>query len=213
MTDSPPPRPTAVRFDNGLVLTGPAPPPAWERMKHLLGDAPEPAFHAAYWRHRADYDRGTLSGRAYWTAVARDLNPSLATTALDALLDADTALWTQPNRPMIDWAARLQSRGLRTGILSNLGDAMEAGVRAHCPWLARFDHLTFSHRLHLLKPDSAIYRHAAQGLGLAPDQILFIDDRADNVEGARTAGLQALLYTDNAHFLQAMAAPHLASLL
>ena len=30
----------------------------------------EDPLHAGYWAHRHDYDRGTLSGRDYWHAVA-----------------------------------------------------------------------------------------------------------------------------------------------
>lgn len=190
---------TAVLFDYGLVLTGPAHPPAWEHMKTLLG-ADEAAFHAAYWRHRQPYDSGALTGEAYWRQVATDLHQS-PEVKLQALLDADTHLWTQPNQPMIDWAAHLQQAGIFTGILSNLGDAMEAGVREQCPWLHAFNHLTFSHRLGTTKPDPTIYAHAANGLGVEPAEILFIDDREDNIAGALAAGMQAIRYLDHDSFL------------
>lgn len=191
----------AVLFDYGLVLTGPAHPPAWERMKGLL-QAEEEAFHAAYWRHRLDYDNGALTGRAYWQNVAEDLHTPQAD--LGGLLDADTNLWTQPNQPMIEWAASLQAAGVRTGILSNLGDALEVGVRERCPWLNAFHHLTFSHRLRTAKPDPAIYRHAATGLDLPPAHILFIDDREDNIAGALAAGMQAIRYLDHPSFVKSM---------
>ena len=193
----------AVLFDYGLVLTGPPYPPAWAHMKELL-QAGETTFHAAYWRPRHDYDRGVLNGERYWRAVADELGRPLDEATLQALIEADNQLWTQPNQPMIDWAAALQAAGLRTGVLSNLGDAMEAGVRARCPWIEAFDHHTFSHRLGTAKPDLAIYRHAAEGLGVDPAHVLFIDDREDNVAAAREAGLQAIRYTDHTAFLHAM---------
>lgn len=196
----------AVLFDYGLVLTGPAHPPAWERMKSLL-HAEEAPFHAAYWRYRQDYDSGALTGEAYWRHIVEDLGepPDAALRALTkALIDADTDLWTYPNQPMIDWAASLQAAKVFTGILSNLGDAMEAGVRERCPWLGAFNHLTFSHRLRTTKPDPAIYAHAAGGLGVPPAEILFIDDREDNIAGALAAGMQAIRYLDHASFLEGM---------
>ena len=202
----------AVLFDYGLVLTGPAHPPAWERMKSLLHAGEEP-FHAAYWRYRQDYDSGALTGGAYWRRVAADLLHEASDATLQALMDADTYLWTQPNQPMIDWAASLQAAYIFTGILSNLGDAMEAGVRERCPWLRAFNHLTFSHHLRTTKPDPRIYAHAAGGLGVPPEEILFIDDREDNVAGARAAGLQAILYLDHESFLAAMQTSGLGSLL
>jgi putative hydrolase of the HAD superfamily len=201
----------AVLFDYGLVLSGPPDPHAWERMKSLLG-ADEAGFQIAYWRHRDAYDRGALVAAAYWAAVANDLHCSLDPLTLAALNEADVALWTRPNQDMIAWAAELQRAGYKTGILSNIGDAMEAGILARFDWLQAFHHHTFSHRLHIAKPDLAIYRHAAEGLGEDPSHILFVDDREDNILAAREAGMVAIQYQDHAEFTMAMRAAGLQNL-
>lgn len=193
----------AVLFDYGLVLSGPPDPAAWQRLQLLL-DAGEAAFHAAYWQHRDAYDRGSLTAEAYWQQVAQDLDRPLDEPTIQQLIDTDTDVWTQPNQPMIDWAAALQRAGMKTGILSNIGAAMEVGVLARCPWLADFRHYTFSHRLKLAKPDPAIYRHAVEGLNVAPSEILFIDDREENILAAHAAGMQAVRYTTHDAFLRAM---------
>jgi putative hydrolase of the HAD superfamily len=202
----------AVLFDYGLVLSGPPDPAAWERMKQIL-HVNEEDFHAAYWRSRDAYDRGTLNGDAYWQTVAADLHRVIDRLQIDALIDADLDMWTQPNDDMIGWAARLQQRGIKTGILSNIGDAMETGVRARNPWLADFAHHTYSHRLGIAKPDLAIYRHAAEGLGLPPAAILFVDDREENIDAARVAGMTAVRYSGHASFVAAMNATGLLYLL
>jgi len=87
-----------------------------------------------------------------------------------------------------------------TGILSNMGDAMEAGIRARFPWLAAFRHATFSHRVGIVKPDEGIYLHAIAGIGESAETTLFIDDRIENVEAARTVGLYAIQYTSHEDF-------------
>jgi putative hydrolase of the HAD superfamily len=193
----------AVLFDYGMVLTTAPHPPAWQRMKDLLG-AGEDTFHVTYWRWRSEYDRGTLSGEAYWHKVAGDLGRTVDAATVHTLIQADTELWTQPNDSMIRWASGLQAAGIPTGILSNLGDAMEAGVTARFPWVSNFHHLTFSHRLGTAKPDPDIYQHAADGLGVQPGQVLFIDDREENIRAARDAGMHAIRYTDHASFERAM---------
>jgi putative hydrolase of the HAD superfamily len=48
--------------------------------------------------------------------------------------------------------------------------------------------------LGLRKPEPAIYRRALDILGRPAERILFIDDRAENVEGAETAGMRALRF-------------------
>jgi putative hydrolase of the HAD superfamily len=203
MTDIQAPDIQAVLFDYGLVLTYGPDPTAWAEMKRIL-DAPEDTFHAAYWRYRHEYDRGTLNGAGYWNSVAADVSRILTAAELTDLIDADTALWTVPNPDTITWAAALQRAGVKTGILSNLGDAMETGVRKRCPWLADFTHQTYSHRLNLIKPDPAIYQHAAAGLNLAPENILFLDDREENIAAARVSGMTAIQYTNHPDFIAAM---------
>lgn len=194
---------SAVLFDYGLVLTGPADPAARATMQRVLGVEDE-RVQAAYWRYRDAYDRGRLSGVEYWHAVAGDVGQTLDAKSLAELIAADNALWTQPNQPMIDWAARLQRVGIRTGILSNIGDEMEAGVRARFAWLSEFDHHTFSHRLGIAKPDAAIYLRAVKGLGVAAEEILFVDDRIENIEAARTAGMMAVQYLGHEAFVAEM---------
>ena len=202
----------AVLFDYGMVLSGPPDPAAREEMKRIL-EVDDAKFHEIYWKHRDDYDRGTLKSVAYWEQVAHDLHRTLDAKKLSALIAADSALWTRPNQTMIDWAAALQQAGVKTGVLSNIGDAMEAGIVARFPWIADFTHRTFSHRLGIAKPDAAIYQHAAEGLGVPTGEILFVDDREENVAAARAAGMHAIQYIDHADFLQQMQAAGFSGLI
>ena len=201
-----------VVFDYGMVLSGPPDPTAWAHMRSITG-LDEDHLHASYWKFRHDYDRGALTGRAYWHAVAADAGTPFTDTQIAELLAADVDLWTVPNRPMIEWAARLQSAGVRTGILSNIGDAMADGLKARLPWLSGFDHCTWSHELLMAKPEPAIYLKTAELMHVAPANILFIDDKQENVEAARTVGMQAIQYTGQPAFRREMRARGFASLL
>ncbi len=57
----------------------------------------------------------------------------------------------------------------------------------------------------LRKPDPAMYQRAIDIVGRPPDRILFIDDRPENVAGARNAGLVALRFTSEAELRQQLA--------
>ena len=194
---------SAVLFDYGMVLSNVPESIAWRQLERVM-DADEESFQAAYWKYRDAYDRGALSALPYWEAVADDLGKPFDAATLRALIDADTAVWTQPNLAMMEWAARLNRAGVKTGILSNIGDAMEAGVLARFPALAEFTHHTFSHRLGIAKPDAAIYRHAVEGLGVPVGEILFVDDREENIRAAHAAGMVAVQYTGHQAFVEEM---------
>ncbi|QHN03534.1 HAD family phosphatase [Granulicella sp. WH15] len=191
----------AVLFDYGMVLSGPPDPAAWTQMQAITG-FDEATLDHAYWAPRHAYDRGDLTGQQYWQTVGQAGGTTLSPEQLTALIDADTALWTRTNDPMIAWADRLQRAGIRTGILSNLGDAMTLGVVGKFAWIEAFHHRLWSHTLKLAKPEAAIYHHAITGLGVTPEHILFIDDRENNVEAGRAAGMQVIRYLDHAAFEQ-----------
>ena len=60
----------------------------------------------------------------------------------------------------------------------------------------RFQDIVVSGDERLTKPDPAIYRLALDRFGLAAEDALFVDDRADNVEGALSVGMDAVVFTD-----------------
>ena len=194
----------AVLFDYGMVLSGPADPAWWAEMQRITGLDDE-QFRAAYWAPRHAYDRGMHTGREYWQEAGKQAGIALDEAQVSALIAADTALWTTLNVPMVEWAARLQAAGTKTGILSNLGDEMTAGVLRKLPWLRAFHTKIFSHALKLAKPELEIYRHAADGLDTPAEQILFVDDRDENCEAALQAGMQAIPYRSHTQFVAEMA--------
>jgi HAD superfamily hydrolase (TIGR01509 family) len=74
-----------------------------------------------------------------------------------------------------------------------LADMLEK-LRAEADWLPLFDVQVYSCDLGLVKPDEAIYDRLIEELAVAPARILFVDDIGANVEGAKRAGLQAVLF-------------------
>ncbi|HEX4019827.1 MAG TPA: HAD family phosphatase [Acidobacteriaceae bacterium] len=185
----------AVVFDYGMVLTGPANPVAHQRMLELT-QLPKSAFEENYWRHRLDYDRGTLNGQTYWLEFARTAATTLDRSTIDHLIEQDILLWTDLNPVMLRWVTRVQAAGLRTGILSNMGEELLGHMRKNFFWLNTFDHCTWSCELNLIKPEAAIYRHTLDKLGVRAEEALFLDDKIENVEGAHRVGMNALVFRD-----------------
>jgi putative hydrolase of the HAD superfamily len=202
----------AVLFDYGLVLSGQPDPAAWARMRTITGLSEE-LLHHEYWAHRHAYDRGDLNAESFWNSTATGAGIVITPNQLKKLIDTDTEYWSTLNPPMIAWVERLQRAGIRTGILSNMPHAMEVGLRARHSWIEAFYHHTWSHAVNRAKPEPEIYQHAAEGLQTPPENILFIDDKAENIAAALAAGMQAIQYSDHATFEREMRARGLDSLL
>ena len=97
---------------------------------------------------------------------------------------------------LVAYAGRLGQAGYRLGILSNFGDAARRLWSEVYPFIDTFEGVIISAEVGVMKPDPKIYRLAAESVGVAPDEALFIDDFIENIEGARAVGMQALHFTD-----------------
>ena len=53
----------------------------------------------------------------------------------------------------------------------------------------------FSFEVHKLKPDAGIYRDLLEKYQLLPKECLFVDDRPENVEGAKALGMEGIVFT------------------
>jgi putative hydrolase of the HAD superfamily len=183
----------AVIFDYGEVLSGPPDPQAHRNLLNIAGVAEEP-FEKAYWAHRLDYDADLLNGQTYWQTVARDTGVHFTAEQINRLLEQDAIMWMNLNPAMLAWIPRIKEAGFRLGILSNMGDGVLDYLRPRFPWLAQFDHLTWSCELGVVKPDPAIYLHTVKKLNVSPDRALFIDNLQKNIVGAEAIGLHAALF-------------------
>ncbi len=184
----------AVIFDYGMVLSEPQDPASLAALKQItrLDDR---AFDEHYWRYRHRYDLGELNGRTFWEAISRDAGLDLTPVEIARLMEHDVVMWSTLNEAMIRWAAAVQDAGLRTAILSNMGEELLCSMRREFGWLGRFNHHTWSCELRIAKPDPAIYRYTCEKLGVLPGNALFLDDKPENIAAAEAVGLQAIRFT------------------
>ena len=101
--------------------------------------------------------------------------------------------WARIDDEVLDIVDAVRDCGHRVALFSNATTRLERdldrlGVAEH------FDIIVNSSRLGLAKPDPLAFEAAARLVGVKPAECVFLDDREDNVEGARRAGLRAELY-------------------
>ncbi|MBZ9739207.1 MULTISPECIES: HAD family hydrolase [unclassified Mesorhizobium] len=81
-------------------------------------------------------------------------------------------------------------------MLTNFASDTLAEARQRFDFLSRPRGVTVSGDIGKIKPDRDIYDHHVAAFGLEPSATLFIDDSQKNVDGAKAAGWQAVLFTD-----------------
>jgi putative hydrolase of the HAD superfamily len=185
----------AVIFDYGMVLTGPPVHAAHEGMVRITG-LPVDQFEQLYWADRHAYDEGKLSGVTFWQKFKDVSGLPLTADQLAQLNLLDAQMWTTSDPAMLAWHDQLRARGIRTAILSNMGDSVLENIEREFAWIHGFDALIWSYQLGMAKPAPQIYRHALEKLGTQPGETLFLDDKQVNIDAARQLGIEGLLFTD-----------------
>ena len=184
----------AVIFDYGMVLSTAQEAAPLAALKQITG-LDDQAFDTHYWRHRHSYDLGTLNGITFWRTISEEADLGLTAAEIERLIENDVLMWSTLNEPMLRWVDAIQASGLRTAILSNMGEELLRYMRQEFGWLGRFDHHTWSCELGIAKPDPEIYRYTCAKLGVEPQNALFLDDKPENIRAAESVGLQAIQFT------------------
>jgi HAD superfamily hydrolase (TIGR01509 family) len=90
--------------------------------------------------------------------------------------------------PMIDLHAQLRARGVPTFIFSNTNELAVRHIRASYPFFAHFTDYVFSHEAGSMKPDPRIYEVVEQRTGGRGAELLYLDDRKENVDAGAARG-------------------------
>ena len=139
-------------------------------------------------------DMGTIADRDRYDLVKgrvpSEMHPALKRCAYE---------WDVCMKPIPgarEFCETIKQKGYGIYVLSNASDKFYEYFPNFKPF-DFFDGIVVSADIHMLKPDIAIYEYIMGKYGLKPEECLFIDDMAANVEGAKKAGMQAEVFCNN----------------
>lgn len=139
----------------------------------------------------ADFDGGKFTAASMVRAVCERLG-------IDAPYAAIEQAWTAAFEPDPDVLAIVAAgrQRHRTALLTDNGPLLRDAMPRLFPEISRLlDPLLFSCDLRARKPSPAIFLRALDRLGVAPGDVILIDDSPAAVDSARAAGLQVVLFT------------------
>lgn len=105
--------------------------------------------------------------------------------------------WTMCMRPvpgMRELCDREKKEGRRLYVLSNASSSFYDYFPRFAAF-SYFDGIVVSCDIHMIKPGAGIYKYLLEKYQLLPEECFFLDDREENVEAARKAGLEAAVFT------------------
>ncbi|MFP4404885.1 HAD family hydrolase [Rhodosalinus sp.] len=121
--------------------------------------------------------------------------------------------WIELAQPVIPQSLRLmqalQARGVPVFALTNFGIGSFEVARGHYPFLEAFDRAFVSGHMGVIKPEPEIYAMVEAETGLAPERLIFTDDRAENLAAAAARGWQTHHFTGPAGWARRLVAAEL----
>ena len=117
----------------------------------------------------------------------------------EELLEFIDDFWSggELNQELAEFLHSLRPR-YKTALLSNAWSGAREAVTGLYRLNEFADIMFFSAEEGVAKPDNAFYHVAITWLGVAPGEIIFVDDRPENIEAANSIGMHGILYRDNA---------------
>lgn len=183
-----------VLFDVGGVLVDTHPDP--RSIAELFGDGSRgltTLVDQAMWTHRGEYDAG-MSDREFWDRIAGDCGqPEPSSALLKELVALDASRMAVANEETLDLVRRLRRQAVRVGILSNAPYPIAKAIR-RSKWGSLFDFFAFSCDYGICKPSRGIYRDVLVRLDVPHENVVFIDDRRENVRAAELLGMQSIVW-------------------
>ena len=177
-------RPQAVIFDIGNVLTRWQPEAFYDR---VIGETRRRALFAEVDLHGMNdrVDEGALFRETIYDWAER-----YPEWAAEIRMWYDR--WIELASPRIEGSIALQralrAKGVPVFALTNFGRYSFEEALPKMDFLQDFDRRYVSGVMGVIKPDPLIYQMVEEDCGIAPDRLLFTDDRADNITAAARRG-------------------------
>jgi HAD superfamily hydrolase (TIGR01509 family) len=96
--------------------------------------------------------------------------------------------------PMVQLRAELQQRGMAAYAFSNTNELAVAHIRPTFPFYSKFDGCILSYEHGVMKPDAGLYEVVERQSGRRGAEILYLDDRPENVAAGAARGWHAILH-------------------
>ena len=143
-------------------------------------------FHQIY----LDYEMGKFNTDAFFGRLESELELEFDPATFKQMW---LSCWQRDTEGMEEFICELKNKFMLC-VLSNTNALHMETYLDTKKILRHFDRLFLSYELDCSKPEVEIYQKVTRELQVEPGQILFFDDKPENIDGARKAGWQAEIF-------------------
>ncbi len=165
---------------------------AWSDLTRVPLATLKKSFHMGEAFHQ--HERGEISDEAFAEALCHEMALPLS---YEQFSHGWQAVFVALRPEVIAIMHKLSEQGHRVVVLSNTNRLHTTFWPEEYPEIRdAADHIYLSQDLGMRKPEARIYQHVLRAEGFSPDDTVFFDDNADNIEGANRLGITSILVKD-----------------
>ena len=138
----------------------------------------------------------------YWQKFARSKGKKLPDDWLHQLNDVRFNS-LQENPGMVELVKCLKKKGFQTALLSNVRKS-QAQIKRKLGFYELFHPTLFSYETGVRKPDPKAFSLLLSKLNLSPQEVIFIDNKSENVAVAKSLGIDAILFENRNQLVEAL---------
>lgn len=143
----------------------------------------------------APYSTGKMTDTEAWKSIEKHYGRPISSEQRQIWYTWEEL---EPLPEMIELVRQVRAKGFKAGLLSNVLPVTAQLIREHGGY-NEFDFLVLSCEAGARKPDLKVYESALANLpGVAPEEVVFLDDREPCVAGAENIGMKTIHVTDHA---------------
>ena len=149
-----------------------------------------------FWKETSSFDLGYMSEEEFYTHSCDFLK--LTNISREKFFNAFNSVISGINFELIEYIKKLKKTGkYKIVMLSNVNPThWDYGKRNLWNFLNIFDDLLLSFKLHMIKPDLRIFKHAIKVSSCEPKEIIYTDDREENINAARKLEINSIHYSN-----------------
>jgi len=144
------------------------------------------------------YKLGKITDEEFWNWALREWHLDLTVQeVIDLLIEG-----YETNKSAVEYVKKVRNAGYKTVICSNNFPARIDGLQKRFGFLDDFDVSVFSYEVGVDKPNKEIFQTLIEQSGLKADEIVYSDDDASKMDGAKELGINTFLYTNLDAFIK-----------
>ena len=189
----------AIGFDYGGVLAGPTSDEFNRKISAILGISLDD-FRTVFYKYNKLINEEGVGVDAFWGKLLNEIGKPEKQESVKKFLSEFPE--DRVNEDVVTLSRKLKVSGFKTGILSNNSAERYEKIKAN--FRSYFDEIVVSAIVGKSKPDPEIFKLFFEKMGVAAEEMIFVDDTPRNIVAVGALGSTGILFTDYSSLVKSL---------